>query len=746
MAKPLPNSMLWPVIFWITGLLLSHHLALGYGSIIVSYVVLLITALFVPKLRIFISIIIFLVFGMHRMQQYEAHTSVLSEVLQKQGHIQHNADFVLEQSLGKYNYEVTLCRIAGYPLQEKLILKDSRELEQGASYSALVEILPLRRDPVLDIFPNRYSGSMRLVGSPTLIDSVDKSLRQKAQNSIRLRLRSALGTYSPLAEALLLSDSGFKREHRQTLSRAGATHLIVVSGLHVVILSFILFAVLRSIFPWRIADLLLVVLLLGFAALNNWSPPILRASLMILLARVAKHLSRPLSLSQNLFVSLFIITLINPGEIFGLSLQFSFLAVALIAFALPKFKESTSQPLRMFQKLGNYMLLSLIVALGLAPLSLFYFGSASLSGIMANLLGLPLVALLLICSILVLIFPTRIFSLSFIFLADLWDMWLKLCASLPLYIEGEWISSLQAFALGLILLLLFLLLRRRYHLLQRLLIPISAAILILIFLPTPTKDKIFFFNSGVSDSIMIFADDGQSFMIDTGGVSGQRAESTLAKEKTGQSWLYRRLLRWMRQRRIKDLDYVMITHLHSDHAGGFLDLFDKVKIHNLILSQNSLKSEIWKHMQSNLDLSEVNVISITDTCSIALGSHRVTILHPDSKFKLDDINEQSIVCRYDAGQKSYLFTGDIEAEAEKYLCDQYPDQLKADVLKVAHHGSGSSTSDEFLSMVRPELAIITSSQKNIYGFPHPRTFKRLRDNSIEIRYTYDGSIRLDTKP
>src|SRR5690554_3094812 len=180
--------------------------------------------------------------------------------------------------------------------------------------------------------------------------------------------------------------------------------------------------------------------------------------------------------------------------------------------------------------------------------------------------------------------------------------------------------------------MLFMLLRGRYRLFKRVLLPATLAIALLIFLPARNKDRIFFFNSGVSDCILIFADDGQSLMIDTGGISGQRAESALAMDKSGQSWLYRRLRRWMRQRGIKEIDYVMITHLHSDHAGGLADLMENVQVHNLILSEHSLQSKLWQGMQKELDLPRQGIIAIGDTCSFSLGSHRMMILHPDSCF------------------------------------------------------------------------------------------------------------------
>ena len=264
--------------------------------------------------------------------------------------------------------------------------------------------------------------------------------------------------------------------------------------------------------------------------------------------------------------------------------------------------------------------------------------------------------------------------------------------------------------------------------------------------PLSPKNELYIFNSGVSDCSLIFADDGSSMMIDTGGLIGQRAEMDLEAIDRTQSWLKRDLVKWLKRNKVKTLDYVVITHLHGDHAGGIYDLLKNLRVKNLILSDDTIESELWQQTAELLQLQHTRIIALTDTCTISLGSHKVKFLHPDQNFYAPDLNNQSVVCRYDTGNQRILFTGDIEREAEIYLCEHYPRELSAQILKVPHHGSRSSSSAEFLAHVHPQTAIINTAQRNVYGFPHEQTIARLTKTEAQISYTYEGSQRFLLKP
>jgi competence protein ComEC len=738
--------MLLPALFWVAGFLLVRYLFPQPGLYLGIAAVALLAGIFCKASRNVSILILFLAMGALRYTQEEKAPSALLSLLQERGRIRQNTEFIVQTRLSEGVYQIQLKKIAGLPVDEKLLLYSSEDLRLGTGYSALSDLRYLVKDPVLDVYPKRFEAILKPVLPLQELDQeAVKNPIQYVRDWANNRLDLSLGRYAPLAKALLLGDADFKRERRQDLSRAGITHLIVVSGLHVALLSLIIMVVLRFFLPLRIAELLFMLVLLFFAALNNWAPPILRAMLMIDLMIISRWLSRPLAAAQNLSVSLFIITLINPMELFQLGLQLSFLCVALIVFALPYgFRKNASNPLkRMLLALGHYMLVSLIVGLGIMPISLYYFGSASLNGIIGNLLGLPLIMLLLGLSILCLLFPFRAFVLSFQVLSDLWDMWLSLCARMPFALESYWISFSQVVTIGLLFLLFILVLKGRVWRYRYFVLPSLLMAFMLWNIPQRHKNELYIFNAGVADCSLIFADDGSSMMIDTGGISGIRAETDLQSNKSRPSWMQKKLLVWLARNKVKSLDYLLLTHMHSDHAGGLEDALKSLNVKHLILSEQDLNSQLFSDLRHRLELDGVKIISIQDTMRISLGKNSLKILHPGGNFP--DPNNRSLVVKYYSPKATFLFTGDIEAEAEASLLKRYPSDLQADILKLAHHGSRGSSTPEFLMAVQAIEAVICSSESNIYGFPHTETLARLKRLNINTRYTYNGTLRYYTQ-
>lgn len=145
-------------------------------------------------------------------------------------------------------------------------------------------------------------------------------------------------------------------------------------------------------------------------------------------------------------------------------------------------------------------------------------------------------------------------------------------------------------------------------------------------------------------------------------------------------------------------------------------------------------------LSSSIDLSGTRIHALADTMSLRFGSQTLTILHPDRNYVAIDDNNASIVCLFDDSEQRYLFTGDIEAEAEDYLLTNYADFLAADILKVPHHGSRGSSTAAFLDAVKAEEAWISCSASNVYGFPHPETLRRLKAAGMEVLTTAGGSI------
>ncbi len=742
------TPLILPVLIWTLGLILGRYSALPVLFWLPGIILFFILAIFVKKQRNLFILIIFLLFGAYRISLQDVQTSPLKQSLREQGKSRQELIYEVESKLGEKSYQVRLIEIGGLKSNEQVILFGIDELEIGEVYGSLSDIEYIYSDPILDVYPTRFMGSIRAILPPQKLEGKAK---RRTLESLRLKLASrlddALENYAPLAKALLIGDGSFKKEHRQRLSRAGITHLVVVSGLHVLMLGMIVLMLIRLFFPRKLAELLFMIFLLGFAAINNWASPIVRAMLMIDLTILSRWLSRKPSSKQTLALALFIITLFSPEQFFSLGLQMSFLCVAIIVFALPQLRSGAGKSWlkRTLIWLANYLLLTVYMGIGLAPLTLYHFGTASLNSLLGNLLGIPLVYLLLSLSLLILVFPAQAFVLSFKFICDLWQSWLNICSDLPFHIEGNWISLPTALALACTLALLFIAFRGRFRLLLKAGIPLGTLALILFLIPTTHKNELYIFNAGVADCSLIFADDGTSLMIDTGEILGSRAEQSFDPLHQRESWMGRNLLSWLKRKKIKSLDHVVITHLHSDHAGGLKDLSHAVRIKNLYLDEYLLDRDEWRELEKTLRLKNCNLHAVRDTFSLALGSNKVKFLHPTAAYPEISENNRSIVCRYDTKMQSFLFTGDIERPAEIWLANHYSDELKSEVLKVPHHGSRGSSSMEFLSAVQAQEAIFSTRRNNLYGFPHPEALIRYRDLDIQEKYTYEGTLRYKTK-
>jgi len=195
---------------------------------------------------------------------------------------------------------------------------------------------------------------------------------------------------------------------------------------------------------------------------------------------------------------------------------------------------------------------------------------------------------------------------------------------------------------------------------------------------------------------------------------------------------------------ITTIDIAIGTHAHSDHIGGMDDVVRGMNVKKVILSEIAEESvPTTKTYTSLLTAILEKGLSITtakvgDTYNLGDGAS-LQIVGPNGVFK--DLNNTSVVCRLTYGENSFLFTGDCEAQAEAAILQRKGITVSADVLKVGHHGSDTSTSDEFLEAVDPDIALISVGTGNTYGHPIPSTIEKLENRNIQIyRTDLSGSV------
>lgn len=187
---------------------------------------------------------------------------------------------------------------------------------------------------------------------------------------------------------------------------------------------------------------------------------------------------------------------------------------------------------------------------------------------------------------------------------------------------------------------------------------------------------------------------------------------------------------------IEEFTYVFATHPHEDHIGGMDDIINNFKIDNYYMSNKLSTTKTFMDVLDALDRRNLKYTVPNKGDTLKLGDANIKVIYPgDDK---SNINDSSIVLKITYGKNSFLLTGDATSNVERKI---YNEDIKSDVLKVAHHGSSYSSTDVFLDKVKPYYAVISVGKNNIYNHPSNKTLEKLNKRNIKVyRTDLDGTI------
>ena len=550
--------------------------------------------------------------------------------------------------------------------------------------------------------------------------------------------------------AVLLGEKNLLEEKQERIYRnTGIAHIFAVSGLHVGILFIFLnkfFGKLRN--PVR--TILILCCLWSYAALTGFSPSVMRATVLISIFILAPFLNRKYDSLSAIGTAAILFLAFNPTLLMHAGFQLSFIAALSIALLYPPIYKKLS---KMPEVPRQIFAASAAAQLGTMPLVAYHF---NLLSPVALLLNIPVV--FIIGYLVPLGFLTVILSYISMAMARFIGKFILLLIygvnNLSQWAYQFPYSYLQVISPNMFFMLIYYLIlyvsvsKSRHFLKNGKLFRFKAVVLLIsIYLGIslfinmiPKNQEILFVDVGQGDCTLIRTGEGKNILIDGGGNFGKVTE--------GEDKVDRFLVEFLLKNHISRIHMMILSHPHSDHMGGLLEVVRRMPVETLVVSKDALQRSEWTSLEQSCQEKNVNVIHSEKGDLMRIGEKVIFRVLGPSKALLrgsrDDVNNNSLVALLEYDGKRILFTGDIEAEMEQLILEEEL-SVPIDILKVAHHGSRFSTTEEFLDRFSPKIAVIQVG-RNSFGHPHPQVLDRLNHRNIKVyRNDQQGAIHMMIK-
>ena len=606
--------------------------------------------------------------------------------------------------------------------------------------------------------------------SKNKIDIISKVINS-VQNNMKSNINKILNEEeAALCIGILVGDrEAISEQTEDNFKKSNLTHMLAVSGSHITYIINAL-AMLLGKTSKRTSKIFTIIILIFFMALTGFTFSVIRACIMGILVLLASLMYRKPDTINNLGISSFIILLFNPYAISDAGFLLSYggtIGIVLLGDKIENaiYKEENKNK-NIINKIIKYIIISFSITLSanliIIPIMAYNFSTVSFTFWISNILAAPIMEIATIFG-----FIIYFISIFFIPLAKFLGIFLNLLLYLLLkiaevsslipgssiYIKTPYIIECIIYYLFIVLWLKWDYIKNAIKVKKILKVLVASSILLIIFSSVliyyyPKTLKIYFVDVGQGDCTLIKTPTNKHILIDGGG-------SEFGNFDVGESTL----LPYLLDRRITTIDYMLISHFDSDHIDGLFAVMENLKIKNIIISKQGEKSDNFIRFQELVKNKKVNVLVVKKGDRIQIDKYSYfEILFPEKNLIQDNVlNNNSIVANFCSIGLKILFTGDIEEIAENRLCELYrdTDKLKSTILKVAHHGSKTSSTAKFLELVTPKIALIGVGEGNKFGHPNNGVLNRIRDytnkiyrtdknGEIEIIYT-KGKIKILTK-
>ena len=605
-----------------------------------------------------------------------------------------------------------------------------------------------------------------------------------------------------LCIGLIIGDRTNLNENiEEDFKTSNLTHMLAVSGSHFVYIILALTYINKLFKRKRLGQVFMLIIIVLFMNLTGNTGSVVRSGIMASLTILASMFYRKADLWTNMAIAVLIQIVINPYTIFDIGVQLSYGGVIgivlfnesinnIIEYIISKIKLRSNKIInngmssnikttnlieqkinkrleiknnkkdsnQIIENLIKYIKESVSVAISanivIIPIMMLNFNTISLSFIISNLLAGAILGIIIIYAFF-LAFLSILFKNFISPLFILLDILLKLlifiahmCSKVPF--SKIYVVTPNLFFIIIFYISIYLLSKRKNN--KKILIIVILLVIIFnfifpIFTSKRSNLEINFIDVGQGDSTLIRVNN-KNILIDGGGSSyGETFE-------VGEMTLFPYLL----DRGIKKLDYVIISHFDSDHCQGLNFIMENMKVEKAIISNLGQESNEYDTFINLAKKQGTNLIFVKMGDVIKIGNATINILFPENNLIAEnEKNNNAIVFKFIGKDFSMLFTGDIEEKAENRILSIYSNNLsilQATILKVAHHGSKTSTTKKFIEAVKPKIALIGVGADNNFGHPNSGVVDRLKnigckiyrtDKCGEITIKYDRKLKITSK-
>ena len=590
-------------------------------------------------------------------------------------------------------------------------------------------------------------------------------------------------TSSVLLGLILGDKQDIDKGTQENFRSASMSHILAVSGMHVAYVILGINLIFKGVIGKRNTNILNIIILIFYMFITNFSPSITRAGIMGILILFSKLIYRKNDIYTSLSISLFLILIYNPFLIQNLGLQLSYggvVGIVIFNKSILKFLKNIKVKNKVYKyrikpkiqkyldKIKEIISVSISVQIAILPIILYNLNTVNpyflISNLVLSLLIGPIVILgflfiIIVClntaiaeiispiisiGIKILNFISNIgklpFSKNYVPTPSLFSILIYYLFLIVLFFVYNIYSSkkpnkTQIRAKNLIALMKIKLRQNRSKVKYILAIIIFLSLAIKLI---PENLKIHFIDVGQGDSSLIITPQNKTILIDGGGSSSSDFD-------VGKSTLIPYIL----DRGFIKIDVVIISHFDQDHIAGILTVLQELKVGKVYISKQIEISENYEKFFEIVNDKKIKVYEVVAGNRIHIEKNLYfDVLWPtENQIATNVLNNNAIVCNLHYRDFSMLFTGDIEEIAEKEILELYSQHnnlLKTNILKIGHHGSKTSSTSEFLDVLKPQIAVIGVGKNNKFGHPNDGVLQRINDLNCKIfRTDLNGEISIE---